>query len=68
MDEFAAVSAALDDPRTGNAKRHLLLAILLIALCTLLSGGASCADMARPVRSCQAGVPGRVPDPAARRS
>ena len=46
MDEFAAVFAALDDPRTGNAKRHLLLEILLIALCTLLSGGASCADMA----------------------
>jgi hypothetical protein len=32
----------LEDPRTGNAKRHLLLEILLIALCTLLSGGASC--------------------------
>src|SRR3712207_2202428 len=46
MQEFAAAFAALDDPRTGNAKRHLLLEILLIALCTLLSGGASCADMA----------------------
>jgi predicted transposase YbfD/YdcC len=46
MEEFAAVFAALDDPRTGNAKRHLLLEILLIALCTLLSGGTSCADMA----------------------
>ncbi len=46
MEEFAAVFAALDDPRTGNAKRHLLLEILLIALCMLLSGGASCADMA----------------------
>jgi predicted transposase YbfD/YdcC len=46
MEEFAAVFEALDDPRTGNAKRHLLLEILLIALCTLLSGGASCADMA----------------------
>jgi predicted transposase YbfD/YdcC len=46
MEEFAAVFAALDDPRTGNAKRHLLLEILLIALGTLLSGGTSCADMA----------------------
>jgi predicted transposase YbfD/YdcC len=46
MEEFAAVFGALDDPRTGNAKRHLLLEILLIALCTLVSGGASCADMA----------------------
>jgi predicted transposase YbfD/YdcC len=46
MEEFAAVFAALDDPRTGNAKRHLLLEILLIALCTLLRGGTSCADMA----------------------
>jgi predicted transposase YbfD/YdcC len=46
MEEFAAAFAALDDPRTGNAKRHLLLEILLIALGTLLSGGTSCADMA----------------------
>lgn len=38
--------AALEDPRTGNAKRHLLLEILLIALCALLSGGETCADMA----------------------
>ena len=46
MEGFAAVFAALDDPRTGNAKRHLLLEILMIALCTVLSGGESCADMA----------------------
>ena len=46
MEAFAAVFAALEDPRTGNAKRHLLLEILLIALCTLLSGGETCADMA----------------------
>ncbi|HET6522852.1 MAG TPA: ISAs1 family transposase, partial [Geminicoccaceae bacterium] len=46
MEEFAAVFAALEDPRTGNAKRHLLLEILPIALGTLLSGGTSCADMA----------------------
>ena len=46
MDEFAAVFADVADPRTGNAKRHELLEILMIALCTLLSGGTSCADMA----------------------
>jgi len=46
MEAFAAVFAALEDPRTGDAKRHLLLEILLIALCTLLSGGETCADMA----------------------
>ncbi len=46
MGEFAAVFGDLEDPRTGNAKRHELLEILMIALCTLLSGGATCADMA----------------------
>jgi DDE_Tnp_1-associated/Transposase DDE domain len=47
MEAFAAVFAALEDPRTGNAKRHhLLLELLLIALGTLLSGGETCADMA----------------------
>jgi predicted transposase YbfD/YdcC len=46
MDEFTAIFGALEDPRTGNAKRHELLEILMIALCTLLSGGTSCADMA----------------------
>jgi predicted transposase YbfD/YdcC len=54
MEEFAAVFAALEDPRTGNAKRHLLLEILLIALCTLVSGGESCADMALFGRAKQA--------------
>jgi predicted transposase YbfD/YdcC len=46
MEGFAAAFAGLEDPRTGNAKRHLLLEILLIALCAVLSGGESCADMA----------------------
>ncbi len=46
MDEFAAVFEGLEDPRTGNAKRHELLEILMIALGTLLSGGTTCADMA----------------------
>jgi hypothetical protein len=34
MEGFAAAFAGLEDPRTGNAKRHLLLEILLIALCS----------------------------------
>jgi predicted transposase YbfD/YdcC len=46
MEDFATVFEELDDPRTGNAKRHLLLEILMIALCTVLSGGETCADMA----------------------
>jgi predicted transposase YbfD/YdcC len=46
MERFAAAFAALGDPRTGNAKRHLLLEVLMIALCAVLSGGESCADMA----------------------
>ena len=54
MDEFAAVFAALEDPRTGNAKRHLRLEIRLIARGTLLSGGTSGADMALFGRAKQA--------------
>jgi predicted transposase YbfD/YdcC len=46
MEEFAAVFEELDDPRTGNAKRHLLVEILLIALGAVVSGGETCADMA----------------------
>ncbi len=42
-------------PADGQCpKRHLRLEILLIALCTLLSGGASCADMALFGRAKQA--------------
>ena len=38
--------AGLDDPRTGNAQRHDLLEILLIALCATLCGAETCVDMA----------------------
>lgn len=34
MERFAA----LDDPRTGNAKRHQLLDIIVIALCAVICG------------------------------
>ena len=45
MDTFAEIFDELDDPRTGNAKQHDLNEILLIALCAILCGGETCADM-----------------------
>ena len=36
----------LEDPRHGNAERHSLHDILVIALCTMLCGGETCTDMA----------------------
>jgi hypothetical protein len=38
------------DPRTGNAGRHDLLKMLLIALCTALCCGGECTDMAEFAR------------------
>ena len=46
MDGFTACFDGLEDPRTGNAGRHDLLEMLMIALCTVLSGGEDCTDMA----------------------
>ena len=46
MDGIVEVFEALEDPRTGNAKRHSLHELLIIALCTVLCGGETCADMA----------------------
>ncbi len=46
MDEFSACLQGLDDPRVGNAGRHELLEILMIALCTTLCGGQTAVDMA----------------------
>jgi predicted transposase YbfD/YdcC len=46
MEEFAACFADLEDPRTGNAARHDLLDILMIAMCSVLTGGQDCTDMA----------------------
>jgi hypothetical protein len=39
VDGFAACFEDLDDPRTGNAERHDLLEIVMIALCTVLLYG-----------------------------
>ena len=46
MERFQACFAELADPRTGNAQRHELLEILLIALCATLCGAENCVDMA----------------------
>ena len=45
MEAFAACFEGLEDPRTGNAGRHDLLEILMIALCTILCGGQTAVDM-----------------------
>jgi predicted transposase YbfD/YdcC len=46
MDEMESLFEELEDPRTGNAKRHSLHEIVMIGLCTVLCGGETCADMA----------------------
>ena len=46
MEAFAACFEGLEDPRTGNAERHLLYEILMIAFCTVLCGGQTAVDMA----------------------
>lgn len=46
MEDCGEIFGELEDPRTGNAKRHLLHEVLLIALCAILCGGETCADMA----------------------
>jgi predicted transposase YbfD/YdcC len=46
MEGFAACFADLDDPRTGNAARHDMLEMLVIAICSVLTGGEDCTDMA----------------------
>jgi predicted transposase YbfD/YdcC len=46
MERFRSCFADLDDPRTGNAQRHDLLEVLLIALAATLCGAETCVDMA----------------------
>jgi len=45
MEAFAQCFEGLEDPRTGNAGRHDLHEILIIALCTVLCGGQTAVDM-----------------------
>ena len=54
MEGFAACFAGLEDPRTGNAGRHDLLEILVIALSAVLCGGQTAVDMAEFGRAKQA--------------
>jgi predicted transposase YbfD/YdcC len=46
MEDFEGFFEDLEDPRTGNAKLHSLHEVLVIALCTVVCGGETCADMA----------------------
>ncbi len=46
MDQFVACFEGLKDPRTGNAGLHDLHELLVIALCTVLSGGQGATHMA----------------------
>src|SRR5260370_33539738 len=46
MDGFDACFAELSEPRSVGPKRNDLLEIMMIALCTVLSGGQTAVDMA----------------------
>ena len=46
MDQFIACFEGLEDPRTGNAGLHDFYERLVIALCTVLSGGQGATHMA----------------------
>jgi DDE_Tnp_1-associated len=45
MEGLAVCFEDLEDPRTGNAGRHDLVEIMVIALCTVLCGGQYASDM-----------------------
>jgi DDE_Tnp_1-associated len=45
LDQFVACFEGLKDPRTGNAGLHDLHELLVIALCTVLSGGQGATHM-----------------------
>ena len=46
MERFRECFSAVEDPRSGNARRHDLYELLVIGLCAVLCGGESCVDMA----------------------
>jgi DDE_Tnp_1-associated len=60
VEEFGACWEALEDPRTGNAALHDLHDLLMIALCTVLSGGENATDMAEFAKAKEP-VPSRLP-------
>lgn len=47
MEQFATCWEVLEDPRRGNAGPHDFHELLMIALCTVLSGGQHAVDIAR---------------------
>jgi predicted transposase YbfD/YdcC len=53
MQGLAACFADLEDPRTGNAGKHDLIEILVIALCAVMCGGETACDMAMFAREKQ---------------
>jgi predicted transposase YbfD/YdcC len=67
MEGFRACFADLEDPRSGNAQRHELDEIVMIALLATLCGAESCVDMALFGRSKEAmlrrflQLPGGIP-------
>jgi len=46
MGGFSEIFSWLEDPRTGNARRHDLYELLMIGLCSCLCGGTTCTDTA----------------------
>ena len=46
MDPFTGCFSSLEDPRTGNARRHDLLDVLFVAFAAVLCGAEDCTDMA----------------------
>ena len=46
MEGFSGIFSQLKDPRTGNARRHDLCEVLMIALCSCLCGSTTCTEMA----------------------
>ena len=45
MQEILSIFQEVEDPRSGNAKRHDLNELLTIALLSMLAGGRTCVDM-----------------------
>ena len=62
MELLRACFADLADPRTGNAQRHDLLELVLVALAAVLAGAETCVDMG--IRASEGAAPASVPHPA----
>jgi len=69
MERFRACFAELDDPRTGNAQRHDLDEIVMIALLAILCGAETCVDPGSGSAGPRAGMAlfGRSKEPLLRR-